>query len=89
MNKYLVLFLFFGLTACHSNLQNPQSDTLYKSSSEDQNFALSARETPTLIVTNIKGEALAGAQVLFGTRFGQPFVNNLIETNREGQVTAP
>ncbi len=40
----------------------------------------------TITVTNLKGEALAGAQVLIGMSANDPFENNFVRTNINGQA---
>ncbi len=88
MKKTTISCLLLALTACNPKFQGPQTES-NKLERAQQNDVLRQAETPVIQVTNIKGEAIEGAQILFGSRIGQPFVNNLLQTDRTGQVAIP
>lgn len=44
---------------------------------------------PVITVTNLKDEPMEHAKILFGDKVGDPFVNNLLETNKAGQIPVP
>jgi len=82
------------LASCNKSLHRNERLTPEKEPSIEQidpgiTKAKTPKTIPLITVTNLKGEPIERAQVLFGTKIGQPFVNNFVETNQSGQVTAP
>lgn len=88
MKKTTISCLLLALTACNPNYQSPQTDRS-QSGNNEENALFNRAETPVIQVTNLKGEAIEGAQILFGSRVGQPFVHNLLQTDRTGKVAIP
>lgn len=86
----LVAFLF--QTSCeNSSFFKNQSSNNDERQNEDFNGKdLKDQKKPSLItVTNAQGEPIAQAKVLFGNKLNQPFLNNLLETNKQGEIAAP
>lgn len=91
MKSILVLGLSVILSACHP-YQNIPLPLLNKKDSarhpQDEDLFHEFGQ-PLIEVTDLDGSPLQGALVLFGPRVGQPFQNNLLETNSAGQALAP
>lgn len=87
MKRTTLAFALLVLTACNPNL-TPKG--FNQSGEGDQPIDLVTQaKTHSILVTDLKGQAIEGAQILFGSRLGQPFVNNMLQTDRAGQVHAP
>ncbi len=88
MKKLTVSWLVIGIAACNPSPQSP-----FESQNYDQKDAPAiigqATEAPVITVTDLKGQPLVGAKILIGSRLGQPFVNNLIQTDQAGHAVAP
>lgn len=90
MKNKAFLGLFLLLSACNQNLQSPQGPKTEVPSSPLETLGQNEQaELPKITVMNIFGEPLVGARIMWGNRLNQPFANNLMETDRQGQVMAP
>ncbi|MEY4616186.1 MAG: hypothetical protein RJB66_1146 [Pseudomonadota bacterium] len=88
MKKLITCGLTLILGACNPTL-NKGGFGINKDQKKPSDIAIEGQNSPTITVTNLKGDPLEGAQILFGNRLGQPFINNLIETNRSGHAPIP
>jgi len=86
----LVTFLF--QISCNKTIINTLQNTSNNDFKNDNlNFGDFdvKRKLPVITVTNLDNMPMEQAKVLIGNKLGQPFVNNLLETNKMGQVIAP
>lgn len=87
----LCLMAIFLQTSCHKTPSSSPTSTPHEQEKSEinSNVNVETKSTPVITVTNLKGEPIEQAKVLFGNKVDQPFANNLLETNKSGQIAAP
>jgi hypothetical protein len=75
-------FLTLALTSCNQGTQNQQNPAPPGSENVQ-------RDSASIVVTDSKGQPLAGAKVLIGTSLDKPFANNFLTTDQNGMIAIP
>jgi hypothetical protein len=76
-----------ALVGCNPNLKDRSIESVGSQNGGQQGLVNTQQfQNPVITVTNLNDEPLEGAQILIGTRAGQPFVNNFLTTDSNGHA---
>lgn len=89
MKSLMISCLLITVVGCVQNESGTQNLPPAGSYALDRRPIAEIKEMNLITVSDLNGFPLQGAKVLIGNRLGQPFINNMLQTDENGQTAPP